>query len=330
MAETTQITSPLIRNIDTPVLTIIIVSFNTKRLTLECINSVYKETKKIRFEIIIIDNASTDGSSEAVKKLYPDIRMIESQKNEGFARANNIAAALARGKYILLLNPDTVVISSAIDKLVQFAEENKEAKIWGGKTTFADGTLNPSCLGQLTPWTLFCRASGLTWIFPRSSIFNREYIHKWSGMKTAMSVDIVVGCFLLITKEFWEELGGFDRRFFMYGEEADLCLRAAKKGASPRVTPTATIIHHGGASETSNEEKLIKILKGQVTLMIVHWPKSWQAYGRFMLCTMVRLRAIANAYIRVPMRQGQGKRTTNEPWSKAYQKKAEWINGWSE
>ena len=171
----------------------------------------------------------------------------------------------------MLLNPDTEVFSNSLTALWDFAEDSPARRIWGGRTLFADGRLNPaSCWAQITLWSLLCSAIGLTRAFPRASLFNPEAFGGWQR-DTVRAVHIVSGCYLLIDHDLWLALGGFDPRFFMYAEEADLCLRAATLGASPAVTPVSTIIHLGGASEPSLIEKVIKIHRGRVTLIRKHW-----------------------------------------------------------
>ena len=125
-------------------LTIIIVSYNTSEMTLECIRSVYRETTSINFEIIVLDNNSSDNSVEAIASEFPKMNLISSKINYGFAKGNNIAAKEAKGDFLLLLNPDTVVLDRAIDNLIEFAVNNAQAEIWGGKTLFGDGSLNPA------------------------------------------------------------------------------------------------------------------------------------------------------------------------------------------
>ena len=256
---------------------IIVVSYNTREMTLDCLRSVYAETKSTDFELIVVDNQSSDGSADAIASEFPEARLIRSEDNLGFAMANNVAAREAKGHYLLLLNPDTVILNQAIEKLMDFAGENPAAKIWGGRTVFADGSLNPaSCWGKMTPWNLFCNAIGLSKLFPNSEHFNAEAYGNWQRDQVRQ-VDIVTGCFFLIERELWEQLEGFNPLFFMYGEEADLCLRARELGARPMITPEATLIHFGGASETVEVDRVVKIWKGKVTLIRQHWP-TWLAW----------------------------------------------------
>ena len=251
----------------------IIVSFNTREMTLECLRSVYRETKTTEFEIIVLDNASSDGSVEAIDSEFGNkIKLIASKTNYGFALGNNIATQEATGSFLLLLNPDTVVLDGAIDKLFEFANNNIQEKIWGGKTIFADGSLNPgSSYSQQTIWSLLLQASGLSSIFRKSSILNPEGIGGWNrdGIRY---VDIVEGSFLLITSDLWEKLNGFDEDFFMYGEEADLCLRARAYDANPIATSDATIIHYGGASEKVQSDKVIRLLNAKMLMIYKHFP----------------------------------------------------------
>jgi len=253
-------------------LSILIVSYNSRAETCACLASVYRFPPSCSFEVILIDNASKDASADTIAAAFPQVSLIASAQNHGFAQGNNIAARAARGRRLLLLNPDTVVFRNSLTALLAFANANSDARIWGGRTLFADGTLNPaSCWAQITLWSLFCSAVGLTRAFPRSALFNPEAFGGWPR-DSERRVDIVSGCYLLIDRDLWCALGGFDPRFFMYAEEADLCLRAARYGARPMISPLSTIIHLGGASEPSQIEKVIKIHRGRVTLIRKHWP----------------------------------------------------------
>lgn len=296
-------------------------------MTVRAIETVIARTK-IPFELICLDNASTDGSAKALRESFPEVRLIESQSNLGFAAANNEAARYAVGRRLLLLNPDTEVLDGSIDRLWNFAERTPAAKIWGGRTLFGDGTLNvSSCWNAMTAWTLFCRAVGFTWLFPGSPLFNGETIGSWQR-DTEREVDIVTGCFLLIDRTLWDSLGGFNPDFFMYGEEADLCYRARKYGAHPRITPEATIIHHGGQSEPSSADKLIKVMKGKVTLANAHWSRPSRWLARLLFLLAVVLRAVASVGIHPRTQRGAGLDNDSDIWYQAYARRREWIDGW--
>ena len=146
-----------------PELSIIVVNWNTREITLECLRSLYRETRDTDFEVLLVDNGSADGSADAIAAEFPQVRLLREAVNHGFAKANNIAAELARGRYLLLLNSDTVVLDLAIDKLMHFARATPQAGIWGGRTLFGDRRLNPSSAwGKVTPWSTLCFALGLT------------------------------------------------------------------------------------------------------------------------------------------------------------------------
>ena len=257
-----------------PRVSILVVSYNTKAMTLDCLRSLEAETT-VPHETIVVDNNSPDRSAEAVAEAFPHLRLIASRDNLGFAKGNNVAAEEARGEYLLLLNPDTVVLERAIDRLVAFADANPAAGIWGGRTLNADMSLNRmSAFGDLTLWGLFCRATGLALAFPRSDLLNPDEMGGWDR-STERDVDVVQGCFFLIRRELWDRLGGFDLTFVMYGEEADLCRRARAIGARPRMTPEATIIHYAGASSRKRSDKEILVFKAKATMIRRHLP-AWQ------------------------------------------------------
>ena len=178
---------------------IIVVSYNTRDMTLECLRSIFRETRLIDFEIIVIDNASTDGSADAISTEFGEsVLLLASSENLGFAAGNNMAATKAKGDMLLLLNPDTVVLNEALDHLYAFASQYPQAGIWGGRTLFGNGSLNPaSCWSRQTLWSLFSQALGLSSLFRHSSIFNADGIGGWDrdGIR---AVDIVSGCFLLL------------------------------------------------------------------------------------------------------------------------------------
>lgn len=219
--------------------TVIIVSYNTRDLTLTCLKTLFAHTHRARCHVVVIDNASHDGSASAIAQAFPQVELITSATNLGFAAANNLVAARVRTEWILLLNPDTEVQSGAIDALLDAAIATPDAGITGGRTVFPDGSLNiASCWQRITLWSLFCAATGLSAAMPKSALFNPEAMGNWPR-DSAREVDIVVGCFLMISRRLWSDLGGFDTRYRMYGEEADLCLRARQMGYRPMITPHA-------------------------------------------------------------------------------------------
>ena len=298
-------------------------SFNTKEMTLKCIESIFAETTKFAFELIIIDNASSDGSAEALKNLYSHkAKVFCLEENLGFAAANNFAAQKAIGDQLLLINPDTEVLNHAIEQLVTFSQKNPESKIWGGRTLFIDRKLNPtSCWHKMTLWSLVCNATGLSFLFNKNSFFNVEGMGGWDRSGTRQ-VDIVSGCFFLISRKFWTELDGFDKEFFMYGEEADMCLRAAKLGAKPKTTSAATIVHHGGASETVKSDKLVKLLSAKSKLIRKHFSPPTITLGQFLLSMWPLSRLIAHSLLSLFGRNSSKKSV--QIWKDVWERKQSW------
>lgn len=300
--------------------TVIVVSYNTRALTLKCLETLYEQTRETEVEVIVFDNASADGSADAVAEAFPQVRLVRSEENLGFAAANNRAAEMAEGKWLLLLNSDTEVWDQAIDRLMGFARANPGNGIYGGRTLFPDGSLNPaSCWRQITPWSLFCSATGLTAVLRNVDFFNREAFVGWPR-DTVREVDIVVGCFLLIPKDLWMDLGGFDLKYFFYGEEADLCLRARKLGYQPIVTPDATIMHLGGASSSNKAEKIVLLAKARIALIRDHWPKALVPLGVGLYWLWGGLRRLGA--------QMSGKPELVERWQTVWSSRRDWLQGY--
>jgi GT2 family glycosyltransferase len=304
---------------------VLVVSYNTRAMTLACLRSLDAETR-VPHEVIVLDNASPDGSAAAIAAAFPGLRLIASAENHGFAVGNNIAAQEARGRYLLLLNPDTLVLDGAVDKLVAFAERTPAAGIWGGRTLFPDGSLNPmSVFGDQTLWSLFCRASGLSLLFRDSPSLNPEDYGGWAR-DSERAVDVVQGSFLLIRRELWQDLGGFDASFVMYGEEADLCRRARARGAAPRMTPEATIIHYAGASSRLRSDHAILILKAKVTLLRRHLPRWQQPAALALLRAWPLGRALGGRLLGLLTGRRRGAEAAAH-WGAVWRARADWRDG---
>jgi GT2 family glycosyltransferase len=307
---------------------IVVVTHNTREMTIECIRSILEQTTSVQYELIVFDSGSSDGSSDAIREQFPTVKLITSVQNVGFARANNIAAKDAQGYRLLLINSDTVVLDHAIDRLNEFASTTPECRIWGGRTVFADGSLNPaSCWKFATLWSVFCWAVGLN-RFESSKLFNPEAYPGWER-NSVRPVDIVSGCFFLIDRALWQALGGFDPVFFMYAEEADLCIRARKLGARPKITPAATIIHYGGASYPRKGEFRIQMLTGRVTLMDRHWSPPSRIIGRWLYSLMPLTRWLMYASAAALFRKANYRENARE-WYNVWANRRRWVNGWTE
>lgn len=311
-----------------PVLSIIIISYNTKQMTLDCIASVYAETKT-PFELIVVDNASTDGSAEAIAKAFPQTMLIAETTNHGFAPGHKVALPHATAPWLLLLNPDTLVLDGALDKLLAFAERTPGAGIWGARTLFGDKSLNATnCWAKMTLWSTVCRVLGLSAVLKTSETFNSESYGTWDR-SSERQVDIVTGCLFLMRRADWDDLGGFDDAFVMYGEETDLCLRAAdQKGFKPRVTADAEIIHYGGASEAVRADKMCRLMRAKMELIKRHFPTAQRGIGQWLFARWPRSRQLAWVVISTLTGKESHKAKANT-WGEIWDRRSEWLNGYS-
>lgn len=225
---------------------IVIVSYNTRDLLCECIDSITSETRSSH-EIIVVDNASSDNTMEMLKTRYPAIKRIGNKSNAGFASANNQGFQIANGRYFLMLNPDTLVIDGAIDKLKKFMDDHPDIGICGPKNIDSKGGLQHNCdhfPGLISDLSCYLK---LNTIFTNSRIFNRSQMKYWD-YGSIQRVDRLMGCSMMVRSELYRLMHGLDERFFMYFEETDFCRRAASAGYPAFFYPDADIVHYGGQS----------------------------------------------------------------------------------
>jgi hypothetical protein len=302
-----------------PDVSILIVTYRCRDAARACLASL-RETVSVPHEVVVLDNASGDGTVEMVRAEFPGVRLIASEENLGFALGCNRAAEAARGEYLLLLNPDTEAHEGAVANLLGFARAHPEHGLFGGRTLDPDGSVNPgSCWGAPTLWSLFCFATLLTSAFKRTRLFDPESLGGWKR-DTVREVDIVTGCLLLAPRTLWEELGGFDTRFFMYGEDADLSLRAAALGYRPAITPDAVVTHEIGVSSAAREDKLMLLFRGKATLLRKHWCGLRLRLALGLLAAGLGLRSLLS--------RGRGRGPS--PWTQVWRKRADWLAGYPE
>lgn len=239
---------------------VIIVNWNTRELLRDCLKSVYEQAGDVNFEVIVIDNASADGSVEMVKNDFDQVTLIENSENVGFARANNQGIAVAKGRYVLLLNSDTVVLDSALARTVGFADDHPRAAVTGCRVLNPDGTLQPTCFMFPSILNMLLSSTYLYKLFPKSRFFGRERM-TWWDRNDVRPVDVVTGCFMLIRREAIDQVGLMDEQFFMYAEETDWCYRFKEKGWEVIFTPVAQIIHLGGQSTAKRPVAMIVQLR---------------------------------------------------------------------
>lgn len=304
---------------------IILVSYNTAEYTVRAIESVFEQTKHTDVNLIVVDNASSDDSVARIRSTFPDISLIETGANLGFAGGVNVGAKAGSAEYVLLLNPDTVILDGAIDKLVNFAKQHPKSGVWGGVTLNNDLSLNPNnARARIDFRTLLFSALGLSKLFKSSCFFNHDNYGCWDR-KSERDVDVITGCFFLTPRALWEELEGLDETFFMYAEEADYCIRAIKQGYQPRVTPDARIIHHGGVSEVNLSGKMIKLLKGKSHFIKKHEPQWKQPVFKGLLLLHVFNKYASSSLLAFVKKD---KRPLSNEWRTIFQERQNWLAGY--
>jgi GT2 family glycosyltransferase len=210
--------------------------------------SVESALKNIDSEIIVVDNNSQDDSCEMIKTRFPNVKLIQNNQNIGFPKGNNIGVAQAKGEYICILNPDTVVAEDTFDKVLEFAKKQKNLGIVGVKLIDGSGNFLPeSKRGIPTPWVAFTKITSLYKLFPKSPIFNKYYAQHLSENQTG-EVEILVGAFMFIKKELYNEVGGFDEDCFMYSDDIDLSYMVLQKGKTNYYFHETTVMHYKGES----------------------------------------------------------------------------------
>ena len=201
-------------------------------------------------EVIVVDNASTDGSPEMVNEQFPEVTLIRSGENLGFARANNVGIKQAAATYLGLINSDVIVHPKCFEKLAAFLEENREAALVGPKIFGGDGCLQRTCRRLPTVWNTFCRSFALDSMFPHWPLFSGREMRHWDQNSQA-EVDVINGCFWLARRAAVDKVGGLDERFFFYAEDMDWCKRFRDAGWKVVFVPEATATHFGGGSSSN-------------------------------------------------------------------------------
>jgi len=249
-------------------LSILIVNYNVKEFLQNLIHSIYKAASDLSYEIIIIDNASDDGSVEFLQEKFPGIKLIVNDKNLGFSKANNIGLSIAKGKYILLLNPDTIVQEDTFEKMISFFERTHDAGMAGCKILNPDGTLQLACRRSFPgPWTSFCKVTGLSNLFPNSRLFAR-YNLTYLNENETYEVDAISGSFMMIRREVLDKVGKLDEQFFMYGEDLDWCYRIQKADYKVYYVHETQIIHYKGESTKRSGIDETKIFYNAMNLFV--------------------------------------------------------------
>lgn len=243
-------------------LAVVIISFNTQNITLDCLRTLFDElesTPEVEAEVWVVDNASRDGSVQAIERDFPAVNIIANAENRGFGTANNQAMQQARGEYFLLLNSDAFVHQGAIETLIAELEAHPEAAIAGPRLLNSDGSLQASCWRFPSPRQVWLENLGLTGLFSHESRFGDYY--KWAH-DARREVDFVSGACFLVRRAAWEQSGGFDENFALYAEETDWQKRLHNAGWKIVFTPNALVTHLGGASGGGNPATKRRFFEG--------------------------------------------------------------------
>ncbi|HEX3431043.1 MAG TPA: glycosyltransferase family 2 protein [Rhizomicrobium sp.] len=294
---------------------VIVVTHGAREMTLGCLTSLAAAADEIRNEVIVVDNASRGALAAEIASAYPDFRVLPQVANLGFAAAANLGADSARGRYLLFLNPDTVVGRDIVVRLVEFAGRNPNAGPVGARTVFANGEPNPTCCRRKpTVWRLLCSGLGLETRFPHSRVLGGMGYVRLPNTG-AFAADILSGVCLLVQRSLWDRLGGFSPAFFMYGEDDDLSLRARRIGYTPTLALDAAIVHHGSGTETDQIRKLCQILAARSLIVRSTFARPARRIGQALLV----LRPLLGSHF--------AKRELRPFWRAVWAKRSNWLSG---
>ena len=273
-------------------LSIIIVNWNTRDLLSDCLTSVNEPALDIDLEVIVVDNASSDGSQKMVQNQFPEVNLISNSNNPGFAKANNQALRLCTGKYVLLLNPDAIVKPGAIEELVNFLDDFPEAGAAGARLLNPDGSLQRSTSPKPTVFREFWRLFHLD-----NLIYFAKYpMHHWN-IDQIREVDILKGACLIIRREALDGVGLLDEEYFMYSEEVDLCTRLTQAGWHLYWVPSAEVVHFGGQStQQVAEEMFLRLYEGKIMYFRKHQSKLAVIGYKFVLCVATLVRVVLTPF----------------------------------
>lgn len=238
-----------------PDLSVIVVSYNTRQLLDDCLASLQQaDAPGNGLEIIVVDNASSDGSVEMVRQKYPRFRLFANSENRGYSAANNQGAQAANGRFLLFLNSDTRISKPALTQPLNYLQEHPEVGALTVNLVYPNGQRDPdNHRGFPTPWNAFCHFSGLRRLFPHTPLFN-GYLQSYADFDQIHAVDVIAGSYMMMPAELFHQVGGWDETYFFYGEDIDLCYRIRQTGALIIYFPHVKVLHYKGASSGLRKE----------------------------------------------------------------------------
>lgn len=274
-------------------LSVIIVNYNVKAFLEQCLIAINSACGNLNVEIFVVDNASVDGSQAMVKKKFPEVHLIENNTNVGFSAANNQALKLAHGKYVLILNPDTLIQEDTLFVLNKYLEEHQDVGAVGCKLLNPDGSFQIASRRSFpTPWVAFCRIVGLSRVFPKSRLFGK-YNVTYLDPDVEAEVDVLPGSLMMLRKSVLDEVGDFDEDYFMYGEDIDLSYRIKRAGWKMIYTPLTKVIHYKGESSKKSEFSIItKFYSAMLIFVGKHFEGRYSFLLRILLTVGIYVRAI--------------------------------------
>lgn len=277
-------------------LSVVIVNYNVRYFLEQCLHSVYRSGKDLKMEVLVVDNNSVDGSAEMVREKFPQVHLIINEQNTGFSRANNQAIRISKGRYVLLLNPDTVLENETLPAVIHFMDEHKDAGGLGVKMLDGQGRFLPeSKRGLPTPGVAFCKIFGLSALFPKSRLFGQYHLGYLSH-EEVHQVDVLSGAFMLLRKEALEKTGLLDESFFMYGEDIDLSYRITRAGYRNYYFPGTRIIHYKGESTKKSSINYVFVF---YNAMIIFARKHFSHNNARLFSLLINLAVYFRAFIAI-------------------------------
>ena len=273
-------------SVDVLDLSIVIVNWNTQHVIVDCLRSVLANLGELSTEVIVIDNASTDDSVQVIAERFPQVQLIANDTNRGFAAANNQGMRMARGAYVLLLNPDTVVLDGAFDKTLAYARRHPDIGVLGCQVMESAQAVQRTCFRFPSPLNTLMWVSGALAWFPRSRIAGRAAYGPWNR-RDEREVEVVSGMFMLVRCEAIEQVGLMDEAYFVFAEEADWCYRFRSAGWRCVFAPVGRIVHVDGGSKSTEQASVRMYVEIQKSLLLFH--RKHLGWGRWALCKFLFL-----------------------------------------